>query len=106
MNWKIALRELAVSGCDYMTAFRLKDRRALLKSALYGNKELVQRLMRECPDDIVAADTLDQLMERMDEKNLYGHRLDRPHMEAIIRAWDKMIERGPAFHNDDQLRRI
>jgi hypothetical protein len=45
-------------------------------------------------------------MERMDKKNLYGHRLDRPRMEATIRAWDEMIARGPAFHNDDQLRRI
>jgi predicted oxidoreductase len=106
MNWKIAIRELAVSGCDYMTAFRYKDRRSLLKSVLFGNKELVQRLIRECPDDIVVADTLDQLMERMDEKNLYGHRLDRPRMEATIRAWDEMLARGPAFHNDDQLRRI
>jgi predicted oxidoreductase len=106
MNWKIAIRELAVSGCDYMTAFRFKDRRALVKSTLFGNKELVQRLIRECSDDVVAADTLDQLMERMDEKNLYGYRLDRPRMEAAIRAWDEMIARGPAFHNDDQLRRI
>lgn len=106
MNWKIAIRELAVSGCDYMTAFRYKDRRALLKSVLFGNKELVQRLIRECPDDIVVADTLDQLMERMDENNLYGHRLDRPRVEATIRAWDQMMARGPAFHNDDQLRRI
>jgi len=106
MNWKIAIRELAVSGCDYMTAFRFKDRRVLLQSTLFGNKELVQRLIRECPDDIVVADTLDQLMKRMDEKNLYGYRLDRPRMEATIRAWDEMIARGPAFHNDDQLRRI
>jgi uncharacterized protein len=106
MNWKIAVRELAVSGCDYMTAFRVKDRLALLKSVLFGNKGLVQRLIRECADDIVVADTLDQLMERMDEKNLYGHKLDRPRMEATIRAWDDMIASGPAFHNDDQLRRI
>jgi predicted oxidoreductase len=42
----------------------------------------------------------------MDRKNLYGLRLDRARMEATIRAWDDMIGRGPAFHNDDQLRRI
>src|SRR5579872_270370 len=106
MNMKIAARELAVSGCDYMIAFRFKDRRALLKSAFFGNKELVERLIRECPEDIVCADTLDQLMERVDKQNLYGHRLDRPRMEATIRAWDEMITRGPAYHNDDQLRRI
>jgi predicted oxidoreductase len=106
MNWKIAIRELAVSGCDYMTAFRFKDRRALLKGVLFGNKELVHRLIRECPDDIVVADSLPELMERMDAQNLYDLRLDRPQMEATVRRWDQMIARGPAFHNDDQLRRI
>ncbi|MBZ5530923.1 MAG: FAD-binding dehydrogenase [Acidobacteriia bacterium] len=106
MNWKIAIRELAVSGCDYMTAFRYKDRRALLKSVMFGNKELVERLIRECPDDIVVADTLPELMERMDAANLFGQRLDRAQMEATIKAWDDMIGRGPKFHNDDQLRRI
>jgi predicted oxidoreductase len=106
MNWKIAIRELAVSGCDYMNAFRFKDRRALLQGVLFGNKELVQRLIRECPDDIVVAENLAELMNLMDEKNLYGLRLDRAQMEATIRLWDEMIARGPAFHNDDQLRRI
>lgn len=106
MNWKIAIRELAVSGCDYMTAFRFKNRRALIAEALFGNKHLVERLIRECPDDFVVAATLDELMERMDQKNLYGHRVDRERMRATVRAWDEMIARGPAYHNDDQLRRI
>jgi predicted oxidoreductase len=106
MNWKIAIKELTVSGCDYMTAFRYKKRLGLAASLVFGNKELVNRLIRDCPDDIVTADTLDQLMERMDEKSLYGLKLERARMEATIRAWDGMIERGPAYHNDDQLRRI
>ena len=106
MNWKIAVRELAVSGCDYMTAFRFKDRRALIAGALFGNRKLVERLVRECPEDFVVADTLDELMERMDKQNLYGNRLDRERMKATISAWDAMIARGPAYHNDEQLRRI
>ena len=106
MNWKIAIKELAVSGCDYMTAFRYKKRLGLAASLVFGNKELVNRLIRDCPDDIVTADSLDQLMERMDGKSLYGLKLDRARMEATIRAWDGMIERGPAYYNDDQLRRI
>jgi predicted oxidoreductase len=106
MNWKIAIRELGVSGCDYMTAFRYKKRLGLIRGLLFGNSSLVERLIRDCPDDFVVADTVDQLMERMDEKNLYGHRLDRAGMEATIRAWDAMIARGPAYHNDDQLRRL
>ena len=106
MNWKIAIRELGVSGCDYMTAFRFKDRRALVKSVLFGNKELVQRLIRECPDDIVAAESLPELMEKMDAKSLYGIRFDCARMEATVREWDAMIARGPTYHNDEQLRRI
>jgi len=106
LNWKIAIRELAVSGCDYMTAFRFKKRLGLVSSVLFGNKGLVSRLMRDCPDDIVAADTLDELMDRMDRANLYGLKLDRARMESSIRGWDEMIARGPRYHNDDQLRRI
>jgi uncharacterized protein len=106
MNWKIAIHELAVSGCDYMTAFRYKQRIGLLASVIFGNKDLVHRLIRDCPDDIVAAATLDQLMDKMDAKSLYGLKLDRAKMEAAIHAWDAMIARGPAYYNDDQLRRI
>ncbi len=106
MNWKIAIKELAVSGCDYMTAFRYKKKLAMAASLLFGNRDLVNRLVRDCPDDIVVADTLDDLMERMDRANLYGLKLDRHAMESSIRSWDEMIDRGPAYHNDDQLRRI
>jgi predicted oxidoreductase len=106
MNWKIAIRELAVSGCDYMTAFRYKNRRALAAGVLFGNRPLVERLVRECPEDFIVANTLDQLMERMDAHSLFGNRLDREQMAATINAWDEMIARGPAYHNDDQLRRI
>lgn len=106
MNWKIAIRELAVSGCDYMTDFRFKRPLGLAKTVLFGNKDMVQRLIRDCPEDIVVADSLDELMERMDQRNLYGLRLDRAATEAALRAWDEMIDRGPAYHNDEQLRRI
>lgn len=106
MNWKIAVRELAVSGCDYMTDFRYKRRWGLARTVLFGNQDVVKRLARDCPEDIVTADTLDALMDGMDERNLYGLRVDRGAMEAAVRGWDAMMERGPAFHNDDQLRRI
>ncbi|MGA2133282.1 MAG: FAD-dependent oxidoreductase [Bryobacteraceae bacterium] len=106
MNWKIAIKELAVSGCDYMTAFRYKRRLGLAASLVFGNKDLVNRLLRDCPDDIVTADTLDDLMSRMEAKTLYGLHIDRRRMEETVRAWDNMIARGPAYFNDEQLRRI
>jgi predicted oxidoreductase len=106
MNWKIAARELAVSGCDYMTAFVKKSRTLLLRQLLFGNNELVERLIRECPDDIAVADSLPALMEGMEQRSLFGLRIDRPGMEADIRSFDEMIGRGPACFNDEQLRRI
>ncbi|MGE5360100.1 MAG: FAD-dependent oxidoreductase [Bacteroidales bacterium] len=106
MNWKIAIKELGVSGCDYMTAFRYKQRLGLLASLIFGNRKLVRELIDDCPDDIVVGDSLDELMDRMAARSLYGLRIDRTRMERDIRAWDEMIERGPAYHNDEQLRRI
>lgn len=106
MNWKIAVKELAVSGCDYMTAFRYKKKIGLAANLLFGNRELVTRLIRECPDDIVVADTLEELMDGMQQKNLGGVKLDRARMEATIRGWDEMIDRGPASSNDEQMRHI
>ena len=106
MNWKIAIRELAVSGCDYMTAFRYKKKLGLARSVLFGNKELVKRLIQDCPDDVVVANDLDELMDRMDEKNLYGLKLDRATMEAALLAWDEMISGGREAHQDEQLRWI
>lgn len=106
LNWKIAIKELAVSGCDFMTAFRFKRRDLLLRNLLFGDRALVRRLLRECPDDMVAADSLDELVEKMNERSLFGLRVDKAAMEQAISEYDAQIERGPAYFNDDQLRRI
>ncbi len=106
LNFRIAAKELAVSGCDFMTAFAKKSGSLLLKQSLFGNGELVERLLRECPRDVVAARDLPELVEKMNERSLYGLRVDATRMERDISSYDEMIERGPAFFNDEQLRRI
>lgn len=106
MNHKIARRELAVSGCDFMTAFRYKKKLMMLQHLLFGNRELVDRLIAECPDDVVVANTVPELVERMNERSLFGLQIDGERLTADIRAYDDMIDRGPAYFNDDQLRRI
>ncbi len=106
MNWKIALRELAVSGCDYMSAFREKRRVSLLKSLLFGNRELVQRLIRECPEDIAVARTLPDLAEEMNRRSLSGFSIDLAVMERDVREYDQRIDLGRACFNDEQLRWI
>ena len=54
LNWKIAIKELAVSGCDYMTAFRNKRKLQLVREVLFGNTALVNRLIDESEDFVVA----------------------------------------------------
>jgi predicted oxidoreductase len=105
LNWKIAIKELAVSGCDHMTAFRHKRKLELVKQVVFGNKELANRLIDES-EDFVVADNLDELMDRMDALSLEGISIDRERMEADIRAYDAQITRGPRYFNDEQLRRI
>jgi uncharacterized protein len=105
LNWKIAIKELAVSGSDYMTAFRYKRKLELVKHLVFGNPQLVERLIAET-DDFVVADTLSELMEKMDRLSLDGARIDRDGMADDIHAYDAQIERGPRYFNDDQLRRI
>jgi predicted oxidoreductase len=105
LNWKIAIKELAVSGCDYMTAFRHKRKLELVRQVLFGNPELVNRLIDES-EDFVLAETLDDLMGKMEDLSLNGASIDHEGMAADIRAYDEQIDRGPRYFNDDQLRRI
>jgi predicted oxidoreductase len=106
MNWKIAVKELAVSGSDYMTAFRNKSRFLLLRHLVFGNHDLVERLIRECPDDFAVARTIPELAEQMNQRSLFGLKVDAANIEAAVRDYDGQIDRGPAYYNDDQLRRL
>jgi predicted oxidoreductase len=106
LNWKIAVKELAVSGSDYMTAFRHKKRALLLRHLVFGNHELVRRLVAECAEDFVTADSLGVLVERMNAKSLFGLGVDHHAVETAVREYDAQIDRGPAYFTDDQLRRI
>ncbi len=104
MNWKIAIKELSVSGSDYMTAFRNKKKLRVILDLLFGNKELVRRLIKES-HDFVTAKSVPELANKMNE--LSGdHRVNPEALAAGIKAYDDQIDRGPAFFNDDQLRRI
>lgn len=103
LNWKIAIKELAVSGSEYMTAFRYKKKLRLVKNILFGNKALVNRLTGECKD-IVTAHSVEELVEKM---NAMGneYRVDGKRLAQEIKAYDDQIDRGEKFFTDDQLRR-
>jgi len=104
LNRRIMLKELAISGGEFNPSFRDKNRLAVARDMLRGNRWLYDEMTQRCPD-VVVAPTLDELVEKMN--GLAGDRsVDRAAVAAAAARYDACIERGPRFHDDDQLRRI
>jgi predicted oxidoreductase len=106
LNWKIALREVAGDSTRYMTAIRNKSWSRLAATLVFGNRADTQALIRDCAEDIVVADSLDELVAGMNRLSLDGLQVDGARLARTIESWDRMIDRGPRFHDDDQLRWI
>ncbi len=102
LNWKIAIRELAVSGSDYMTAIRNKQRLRFLRELLMGNKILVNRLMKES-EDFVSAGSLSELAGKMDELSQPGFKIDREGFLKDVRDYDAQVAAGIEHFRDEQL---
>jgi uncharacterized protein len=103
-NWRIARRELDVSGSQHNPNIREKRLVRFLLSILLGKPTLVRHFTNHCPD-FVTAGSLRELAERM--RALAGDgALDPERMQTEIQRYDATIARGRALFNDDQLRRI
>jgi predicted oxidoreductase len=103
-NWKIARRELDVSGSQHNPAIREKNLPRFLLSVLLGKPTLVKYFVERCPD-FVTASSLDELAVRMAEVT-GDDALDADLMKSEVRGYDATIRRGKPLFNDDQLRRI
>jgi predicted oxidoreductase len=104
MNWKIAIKELTISGSEYLTAFRDKKYLRILLNLITGNKKFVNRLISECKD-IITANSIPELAERMNRLE-NSNMVDSDLLAAEIQRYDDQIDRGPAYFNDEQLRWI
>jgi hypothetical protein len=104
LNRRIALKELAVSGAEFNPAIRDRRRLALARDLLFGNRWLYDELCRNS-EDIVVADTLPELVDRMNALN-GDDVVDLASVEDAVARYDAAIGRGPRFHSDEQLRRI
>jgi uncharacterized protein len=103
-NWKIARRELDVSGSQHNPNIREKRLGRFLLSILLGKPTLVRHFTTHCPD-FVTATSLHELTEKM--RALTGDEaLDPARVESEVERYDATIARGKALFNDDQLRRI
>jgi uncharacterized protein len=103
-NWKIARRELDVSGSQYNPSIREKQLVRFLLSILLGKPTLVKHFVEHCPD-FVTGRSLPELGEQM--RRLTGDgALDVDLMTGEVDRYDATVARGKALFNDDQLRRI
>jgi len=104
LNRRIALKELAISGGEFNPAFREKKRLQVARDLLRGNQWLYGEMTQNCPD-VVSADSLPELIEKMNA--LTGDSsVDIAAVTEAATAYDTRIDLGPRFHNDEQLRRI
>lgn len=104
MNWKIAIKELAVSGSDYMNAFRNKEKFTMIKDVLFGNKSLINRLIDES-NHFIVADTIEELVNKMNEQ-CKNDLVDLSVLKKDVQNYDDEIDRGTSYFNDEQLRRL
>lgn len=104
LNRRIAVKELAASGAEHN--HNLRDRRLLgfMLDMLRGNRALLDELVAQCPD-IIVADSLQKLAEKMNRLTASDD-VQASVLEREIRRYDDQIARGPRYHDDDQLRRI
>ncbi len=103
-NWKIARRELDVSGSEHNPQIRQKHLLRFLVSVLLGKPTLVRHFVEHCPD-FVSATSLDELGTRM-QAVTGDETLDIEQMKREVRSYDATVARGRPLFNDDQLRRI
>jgi predicted oxidoreductase len=103
-NWKIAIKEFAVSGSEHNPNIRDRKLFSFLKEAFLGNHRLIKQ-MQEQSDHFIVADDLTSLVSQMNQLN--GDR--QVSFETVsdeIEKYDAMVNKGSSLWNDDQLRRI
>jgi predicted oxidoreductase len=112
-NWRIARRELDVSGSQHNPHLRERRWVRFMLGVVLGKPRLVSHFLEGSPD-FVSAPTLTELAGKMNEVTRALERegdaehnpIDLDVLAAEIGRYDESIARGKGLFNDDQLRRI
>ena len=104
LNWDIAAKELAVSGSLHNPSIRDKKLLSFLKEVLLGNHRLINQLVDE-HEEVLVADSIEELTDKMNNitDNAY---IDAEKLKQQIEQYDNKLRHGTALYNDDQVRRI
>lgn len=104
LNWRIAVKELALSGAEYNQRIRDQQLLMFLKETLLGNNRLVKQMVHESRHFLVD-DTLAGLAAKMNA--LAGNNDVRAEvLQQTADTFDANFVLGDKLQNDEQLRRI
>lgn len=104
LNWRIAIKEFAISGAEHNQRIRDLQFPMFLKETLLGNHRLIKQMAAESKHFLVA-DTLAELAAKMNA--LTGSNDVQPHvLQQTADSFDANFQRGNSVFNDDQIRRI
>jgi predicted oxidoreductase len=104
LNWRIAVKEFAISGAEHNQRIRDMQLPAFLKETLLGNHRLIQQMQRESRHFLVD-DTLAGLAAKMNALTC-SLDIDPSALQATADDFDANFAGGNHLHNDDQIRRI
>jgi len=104
LNWRIATRELAISGAEHNRRIRDTQLPMFLVETLFGNHRLVRQIQRESPHFLVDG-SLAGLADRMNTLTC-SHDVDAAALQATVDSFDANFANGGKLANDDQIRRI
>lgn len=104
LNWRIAIKEFAISGAEHNQRIRDKQFIRFLKETLLGNHRLIKQMAKES-DDFIVADTLEELAQKMNALTC-SHDVDADTLQSTADDFDANFAKGSQLQNDDQIRRI
>lgn len=104
LNWRIAVKEFAISGAEHNQRIRDKQFPLFVKEMLLGNHRLVQQMADESPHFLVDHN-LHGLAQKMNALTC-SNDIDPVVLQATADAFDANFRHGNKLHNDDQIRRI
>ena len=104
LNWRIAIKEFAISGAEHNQRIRDKQFLTFIKETLLGNHRLVRQMQQESRHFLVD-DTLAGLATKMNALSGTAH-VQPETLHATADAFDANFANGSKLHNDAQIRRI
>lgn len=104
LNWRIAIKEFAISGAEHNQRIRDKQFIRFVKDLLLGNQSLIKQMASES-NDFLVDDTLEGLAAKMNALTC-SLDIDPAVLQATADEFDANFDKGNQLENDDQIRSI